>query len=163
MSFELDIRKFAAKALGNADQVVGTTVWDIIKEIDFLSPVGNPSVWKDWKEGSIADNADHWLVKSGFVKEGYAGGHFRGNWQLGIGSLPTGTIDGIDPTGVATIMKAYGKIPKKAAGLVYYYANNLPYAIPLEEGHSSKAPNGMVGITAVKFQSMIQKALSELK
>jgi hypothetical protein len=163
MSFEVDIRKFAAKAKDNADQVVGSTMFDIVKAIDEKSPVGNPSNWKDWKEGSIADNADHWLVKSGFVKEGYAGGHFRGNWQLGIGSLPSGTIDGVDPTGVATVMKAYSKIPKKAAGHIYYYANNLPYAIPLEEGHSHQAPNGMVALTQVEFQGMIQRALSELK
>jgi hypothetical protein len=163
MSFEVDMRKFAQKAKDNADEIVRITVRDIVTSIDEMSPVGNPSVWKDWKEGSIADNADHWLVKSGFVKEGYAGGHFRGNWQLGIGSLPTGTIDGIDPTGVATVMKAYSKIPKKAAGHIYYYANNLPYAIPLEEGHSHQAPNGMVGLTAVRFQSMIQKNLARLK
>jgi len=163
MSFELDIRKFAEKAKGNADQVVGTTMFDIIKAIDEKSPVGDPSKSQGWEKGSIASNADHWLVKSGFVKEGYAGGHFRGNWQLGIGSLPSGTIDGIDPSGVATVMKAYGKIPKKAAGLVYYYTNNLPYAIPLEEGHSKQAPTGMVGLVEVQFQSMITKNLARLK
>jgi hypothetical protein len=40
--------------------------------------------------------------------------------------------------------------------------NNLPYAQPLEYGHSSQAPAGMVRISVIEVQMFISKAISEL-
>jgi hypothetical protein len=162
-TFELDINKFIKKCGDNADQVVRKTMTDITTSLVERSPVGDPSKWKGWNEGGVAANKEHWLVKSGFVQEGYAGGHFRANWQLGIGSLPSGEIDARDKTGAATKAKLHGEIPEKAAGKIYFVANNLPYAQALEDGHSGQAPEGMVALTEVEFQSMINKAVAELK
>lgn len=151
-SFALDINKFVKKCGDNADQVVRKTMFDLTKSIVERSPVGNPEMWAD----------------PDAKPEGYAGGHFRANWQLGVDSMPTGTVEGIDPAGSATLSKAHAAIPVKAAGKVYYYANNLPYAQVLEDGRvgnkgSSQAPHGIVGLAVVEFQGIINKATAELK
>ena len=44
------------------------------------------------------------------------------------------------------------------AGQVAFIVNNLPYAIPLEYGHSTQAPNGMVRITVERFQQIVDAA-----
>jgi len=162
MSFSEDIKKWTIKCASNSDQVVRKTVLRVVDSIVEMSPVGNPEIWKDWEKGGVAANQDHWLVTTGFVGEGYVGGHFRANWQLGIGSLPTGEVEGVDPSGAKTKAKAEAAIPAKAAGHVYYFGNNLPYAIPLEEGHSTQAPYGMVGLTAVRFTEFAEKAAAEV-
>lgn len=163
MSFSLDIQSFVKKCKGNAHEVVAKTMMDITTSVIERSPVGDPSQWEGWDKGSISANSDHWTVKAGFVSEGYAGGRFRANWQLGIGSLPSGVIDDLDASGNKTKGKLRAMIPADAAGRIYYLTNNLPYAWPLEEGHSKQAPNGFVGLTVVEFQDYIRKALAGLK
>lgn len=43
------------------------------------------------------------------------------------------------------------------AGGVYYIANNLPYIMALEYGHSGQAPSGMVRIAVARAQSMVNR------
>ena len=146
MGFAEDVKKWTIKCASNSDQAVRKTVLRVVDSIVERSPVGNPDLWQN------PDNKP----------DGYVGGHFRANWQLGIGSLPTGEVEGVDPSGAATKAKAEAAIPAKAAGHVYYFCNNLPYAIPLEEGHSTQAPYGMVGLTAVRFTEFAEKAAAEV-
>ena len=148
MSFSLDINKFVQKCGVNADQLVRKTIINITESINLRSPVGDATYWKHPES----------------KPPGYVGGHFRANWQLGVNTIPAGEIEGVDPTGTATLAKAQAAIPTKAAGHVYYYANNLPYAQRIEDGWSwNQAPHGVVGLTAIQFQGMISKALGELK
>lgn len=144
MSFALDIKKFSQKAGDNADMVVRLMLENISNEIMERSPVGDPESWVNP------------------APPGYIGGHFRANWQLGVGAKPDGEIDGIDPGGKATLEKIKAAVPKKAGGRVYYLTNNLPYAIPLEDGHSQQAPEGIVGLTALKFQDYVKQAVAEV-
>jgi hypothetical protein len=125
-----------------------------------MSPIGNSDLWEGWNKGGTALNKEHWLVTTGFVGEGYVGGHFRANWQLGVDEKPTGIIDGHDYEGKDEQEQA--KIPAKAAGHVYTYQNNLPYAVRLEEGYSGQAPEGMVGKTAVMFGGIVERAAAEV-
>lgn len=163
MSFELDIKKFTQKCGENADKVVKSILFSIAGEIMERSPVGDPSKWQGWDaSASVRDNEAHWLRKAGFVGEEYEGGHFRANWQIGVNAMPQGEISGIDKSGNATLAKIRANIPAKAAGLVYYLTNNVPYAIPLEDGHSKQAPEGIVGLTALKFQSYVNEAVNEV-
>ena len=48
------------------------------------------------------------------------------------------------------------------AGDVIYLTNNLPYAVPLEEGYSKQAPAGMVALTVQDFQSVVAQIGIEL-
>ena len=44
-------------------------------------------------------------------------------------------------------------------GQMAYIINNLPYAIPLEFGHSTQAPGGMVRVTVARFQRIVLEAI----
>lgn len=145
MGFAEDINKFVVKCKDNSNAVVRKTVFDIGTSLIQKSPVGNPELWAHP------------------APPGYSGGHFRANWQLGIGSLPSGTLDMKDKSGNVTIKAIGGSIPKDAAGLAYFIANNLPYAQALEDGHSSQAPYGMVALTQVEFQDIINNAVKEVQ
>lgn len=145
MTFALDLQKFAEKAGRRADLVVGEMVEAVVTKIDTRSPVGDATYWKSPPP------------------KGYVGGRFRGNWQLGIGAAPTGVLERIDPSGRGTVTANLAQIPENAAGLVYFYANNLPYAQRIENGWAYKAPTGVVGITVIEFQSMVDDAVASAK
>lgn len=147
MSFELDLRRFAEKAKDRADEVVGQVIFLIAEEIDRRSPVGDPSYWKSPPPA------------------GYVGGRFRGAWQLGIDQRPTGETGQLAPEGSrATVDRLVSAIPADAAGNVYYFANNVPYAMAIEMGSASprQAPQGIVGLIAVEFESKVREATEVL-
>ena len=148
MGFSEDIEKFAKKCGSNADKVVRKTIIDISASLVKRSPVGDTSTW----------------LSLGKPPEGYVGGHFRGNWQLGKDSMPMGEVSGEDKNGGKTLNKIISQIPDQAATVgVYYIANNLPYGPALEDGHSKQAPLGIVGLTKLEFQGIIKEAVEKLK
>ena len=100
-------------------------------------------------------------------------GLFRGNWQVSVGSIPSGTLEIEDKDGTATVSKAAAAAAGVKAGDIIYLANNLPYAMRLEEGgypdgpkvlngRSSQAPDGMVTLTAQEFKSIVDAIGMEL-
>ncbi|MBV4477865.1 hypothetical protein [Pseudomonas botevensis] len=89
----------------------------------------------------------------------YVGGRFRANWHLSIGVVENVTFDEVDPSGAETIAALVTAISDFTAGQMVYLINNLPYAIPLEFGHSTQAPNGMVRVTVARFQQIVQEAI----
>jgi hypothetical protein len=90
--------------------------------------------------------------------KGYVGGRFRANWHLSIDVVENVTFDEVDPTGQETIAALVSAISDFTAGQTAYLINNLPYAIPLEYGHSKQAPQGMVRVTLARFQSIVKEA-----
>jgi len=97
-------------------------------------------------------------------------GRFKGNWQLGVNAQPLGydwELKDKRPRGQVgdTVGIHAGILPKQAAGGVYWLVNNLPYANALELGHSKQAPApwGIVKITLIKFQGIVESAMSEVK
>ena len=89
-------------------------------------------------------------------------GRFKVNWQYGTGEMPTGTTDIHDESGQGTIAHIVGQVPQQAAGKLHFIVNNLPYSIALERGHSSQAPQGMVGLTITEYQALVQQAVTEV-
>ena len=100
-------------------------------------------------------------------------GRFRSNWQVSIGSVPSGTQEGnLFPQGDAVDVKGpiyYAKLSGGEATLfganagdTIYFANNLPYARRLEDGYSQQAPAGMVALTVQQFQSIVSRIGIEL-
>ena len=69
----------------------------------------------------------------------------------------------MDPTGEATQSAIIAAVPSEAAGLLFYIANNVPYARRLEDGYSKQAPQGMVGLTVTMFKQIVEKAVTEAK
>ncbi len=89
----------------------------------------------------------------------YVGGRFRGNWMFSIGA-PDGSItDEVDPSGAKSMARIRDGAIEFQAGQTAYITNSLPYAIPLEFGHSTQAPGGMVRITVARFQQIVLEAI----
>ena len=187
-TFSLDIDRFVEKAMANAETVVQKVSIDLLTAVVDRSPVGNPELWASNAVASnynlevsnynaaLRDNPEN-LTKAGRLKKGlkvndsmeikapvgYVGGRFRANWQVTFEAPAVGEIDGVDPRGTATINKGaavlqtfhsdYGSI---------WLMNNVPYAIPLEYGHSSQAPSGVVRVTIAEFQMMVNEAARTL-
>lgn len=91
--------------------------------------------------------------------QGYVGGRFRGNWQFSIDSPSTAELDRIDPSGSETIAALLNQVQALTIGQTAYIVNNLPYAVPLEYGHSTQAPSGMVRVTLANFQAIVDQAI----
>ncbi|MGE8309411.1 MAG: hypothetical protein ACN6QR_07705, partial [Pseudomonas protegens] len=89
----------------------------------------------------------------------YVGGRFRGNWQFSIDTPAEGVLDQVDPAGGVTLAKLRLQVGQLTAGQTAYIVNNLPYAVPLEYGHSKQAPGGMVRITLARFQQIVDEAI----
>ncbi len=102
------------------------------------------------------------LFKRVILKSPVLTGRFRANWQVAIGSIPSGTLELNDKTGTATISKVQATAMQVKAGQVITLCNNLAYALPLEFGHSKQAPNGMVRLTVLEFGAVVSKATSEV-
>jgi len=87
------------------------------------------------------------LIEKTPVDEGRA----RGNWQLAIGTIPRGEIRPL--TGDVLIDEANKRLAEYEPGEIVNITNNVPYIIPLENGHSGQAPNGMVKVTIAELQA----------
>jgi hypothetical protein len=145
MGFSDQIAAFAKKAEGNADLVTRKTVLDIGTRLVNRTPVGDATAWKSKPP------------------PGYTGGHARANWSHSEGTRVVQEFDVIDKSGAASINRIQKSVPVKSGGKVHFIQNSVPYIIPLEEGHSRQAPNGMAAITAVEFQGIINGITKGLK
>lgn len=143
-TFALDLQKFATKCADKADDLVGNVVVRIAAELDRRSPVGDVTYWLSPPP------------------RGYIGGHFRANWQLGVGVRPAGEVAGVDPSGSRTLGGIIAEIPEQSAGKVFWLVNNTPYAQRLENGWSRQAPQGLVGLTVVMFQQVVRDAVEAM-
>jgi hypothetical protein len=144
-AFADQINSFVSQTKARLNLATGYVVSDLAARIDERSPVGNPAAWvrpppPDYKPGA-----------------------FRGNWQLGVDSVPSGETGRIDPSGETTQAALRAAIPEQAGGHIYYITNNRVYGPRLEDGWSSQAPAGMVGITALEFPQVVRAAAERAK
>lgn len=86
-------------------------------------------------------------------------GLFRNNWNFSISTLDLNTTDEADQSGGKAIARLIDGAIEFQAGQTAYITNNLPYAIPLEYGHSDQAPGGMVRITLARFTQIVEEAI----
>jgi hypothetical protein len=78
-------------------------------------------------------------------------GRFRGNWQTRAALPASGTL----PIRPAAAAEAEIHTNIGPLGGVTYFANNLPYALRLEEGYSRQAPVGMVRTNVARFERLV--------
>jgi hypothetical protein len=87
-------------------------------------------------------------------------GTLRGSWFVSIGpGLFTGFKGAriADAGGSATVGKIRYKVGKLEADNTVYLTNNLPYGPRIEfDGHSGKAPEGMVRINAARWEDIVK-------
>ncbi len=133
-NFMLNIQKFIDKAEGRADLVVKKTALELFTRVILKTPVDT--------------------------------GRARGNWNCAVGTKPAPRIDvnKLDKEGQESIAEAQKVILSGEAGKTIYLTNNLPYIEVLEDGHSQKqAPHGMVKVTVLEFQQVIDSVVNEVK
>lgn len=139
-AFTDQLDRFVSKTKRDLNRATGFVVADLAARIDARTPVGDPRLWKNPPPPD------------------YRPGAMRGGWQLGVDSIPRGETGRIDPTGETTQATLRAAIPEFAGGHMYYITNNRPYGPKLEDGWSSQAPAGMVGITALEFPQVVRAA-----
>jgi len=183
-SFALSLAEFAAQASESIDASVREIIIEVGTSLIRMSPVGNPEIWAqnavatqynqavgDHNSALRSDPAN--LTKAGRLKKGrklndgmdikapkgYVGGRFRANWHISLGVVENVTFDDVDPSGAETTAALVAAMSDFTAGQMAYIINNLPYAIPLEFGHSTQAPGGMVRVTVARFQQIVVEAI----
>ncbi|WP_395602427.1 hypothetical protein AB4P97_08380 [Pseudomonas sp. A1230] len=183
-SFALSLAEFAAQATEAIDASLREIIIEVGNSLIRMSPVGNPEIWAQNVVASqynkaVEDhnsglrNAPANLTKAGRLKpgrklhdgmdisapSGYVGGRFRGNWMFNIGSPDSTTTDEVDPSGAKSTARIVAGAIEFKAGDTCYITNSLGYAIPLEFGHSTQAPSGMVRVTVARFQQIVLEAI----
>lgn len=140
--FELRLREIANMVDERADQYVRSVLFELSARFIVRSPVDT--------------------------------GRFRGNWFYSFGSRSMQTA-GADVEAAASIYQGGGsggygaevngfdRMPSRKLSGVHYIVNNLPYAWPLERGHSGQAPQGIVGLTVLEFSSIAIGAAQKVK
>ena len=79
-------------------------------------------------------------------------GRFRASWQLTEGHTDTS----VKPEGTHGYPPPPSMWGDPGSFSVTWITNNLPYAVPLEEGHSGQAPYGMVRVTLASVEAQLQ-------
>lgn len=135
-----DMMKFTEKSKLKIQNMTKDVLLEVGKRLVLRSPVGNPTKW----------HPAYW-------PKGYMPGHFINNWQVGIDVVPTGIINGEEPSGQESLERL-SRLGRWQVGHTFYFVNNLPYARRLELGWSSQCPaHGMVGLTQREFPQIVRE------
>lgn len=88
-------------------------------------------------------------------------GNFKGAWRLSIDGYDTTVPETPDKQGGDVLARMLAEVGNLTFGQAAFLQNNLPYAVPLEFGHSTQAPTGIVRIAQAQFQQLVQQAIRE--
>jgi len=144
MSLSDGVNKFIKKTMRKYKLVHRKSSLVVMNQIINKTPVGNVSLWK-----------------TSYPPVGYKGGHLRANWQATLNSPANGEIDSVSSsTSVASAKRTTGQAK---IGDSIYFVNNLPYAIPIENGHSTKqAPAGMVKVSIANWDGIVSTVAKQV-
>lgn len=153
MAFSTDIAAFAKKTNQTIDSAVREVVMELAGEIDRRSPVGDKERW--------AVNISRASRGLPAIPDGYIGGHFRANNQYKFGSVPQGEINGADTDDGKTVAAVRAGVYSSQVAGVHYIANNVPYALALENGHSKQAPQGIYKLAMMSVVSKLSMVVGK--
>ena len=87
-------------------------------------------------------------------------GILANNWRPSTDTPKDGTVDHADNSGQMADVEV---TVAASVGGVYWLVNNLPYAHPIEfDGHSEKAPAGMLRVAIEDYQNFLNDAINNL-
>jgi hypothetical protein len=144
--FSSQIADFAKKAKNSMDEQVRGITFALFSSVINSTPVGNRELWaanQARKERGLPP-----------LPKGYAGGRLRNNWAVSIGAPADSPDAPPDPSGQASL-EELSKIG--GAGTVTFMSNSLPYALPVEYGHSKQSPAGMVRVNLARIEQIIDE------
>lgn len=90
-------------------------------------------------------------------------GRFRANNQISLNDLPSSSTLAFDKNGAATIRKGEVVMATFDLGDTVFIYNNVAYALPIEYGHSKRAPGGVYRISIQDILTHINKYAREAK
>lgn len=134
--FSIRVNKIAAALPQGANKIKRKVAFAILQPVVMGTPVGNITLWSEQSRRR--------------ARPGYVGGRARANWFIGLGQADTHTTDAHDKSGRATVSKGQSAIDGAQPGVAIHITNNLPYIVPLNEGHSHQAPAGFVELAVLK-------------
>ncbi|QJI53353.1 tail component [Alteromonas phage vB_AcoS-R7M] len=81
------------------------------------------------------------------------------NWYLTVDDPSTSTRFAESETGAHSLSQGTAILPAFNIANDVWITNNLPYAYPIEfDGHSAKAPSGMVRVNTVNWNDFVKRA-----
>lgn len=92
-----------------------------------------------------------------------ATGRYKGNFQVGLGSINKASSEPPDPTGSGSIGRIAAGMQTWKPGQTIHVTNSLAYGPRLEHGWSKQAPAGFLAVTVAEFHDHIRKALGDVK
>lgn len=140
-SFSASLRRETRRLRSDVDLTIRTILFKFGGRLVERSPVGNPDLWKSR------------------APPGYVGGHFRAQWQHGFNSAPSFELPTIDQSGVVTTANLRESIFNSPVAGIHWIVNMAPYAQRLEDGHSTQAPSGIVELTILDFNGIIERSV----
>ncbi len=152
---ELLLSNVTKEAQQKAQRLVNRTLYNMIEELMFLSPVGLP---EDWSSTPPKD---------------YKPGKYKANWQHSVGSPKTDVLDDEDNSILDSKSRTSVKLKQsvdanKTLFTTHYFTNNVPYAEAIEYGsaiHNLQAqskPHAVAGLVTQNIPSHIKKARAEV-
>ena len=103
------------------------------------------------------------LFKSIIISSPVDEGTFRANWFVS-GATPSSQVN--ENVGGGYSSDVISRTSRDVEALVNWeaitFTNNLPYARRLEFGYSDQAPQGMVRVSAMRFNELIREEASKL-
>lgn len=144
---DYDFKVAVRNTLINLDDSNFTKSGNLRKGVKYAKPLTKAEQVQNFNVNGLVSGKD------------YVGGRFRGNWMFSIGRPDNTTTDEVDPSGRKSTARIVDGAIEFKAGDTAYITNSLPYAIPLEFGHSHQVPGGMVRITVARFQQIVLEAI----
>lgn len=133
------MERLSADVTKKATVLLRKSALAVLRFVVLGTPVGNKSLWLEPNKAPVA----------------YVGGRARANWLVAINGPANGPVQAIDAGGGGTISAGESVINTARHYDAIHLTNNLPYIIPLNDGHSRQAPAGFIdtaviaGMTAV--------------
>lgn len=133
MSFDKDVERFAKRARGGAGQLTRKVELSLFSAAITSTPVDL--------------------------------GRLKGNWIYSSErpTLEPKPEDHVDPDGGATIQEMISGVNRAEWPRKSYLINNLPYAIPIEEGHGGRQPGVMVRLNVRRVVRAFARFVREVR
>ena len=125
MGWSKDLKNIIIENKNLTERQLRAGMFDAANTIIVGSPVGNKSLWKNPNGGPNP----------------YVGGSYRSNHRISINKITSFEKDITSEGGV--LMELQADIAKFKIGETLFMNNPLPYAVPIEYGHSSQAKDGV--------------------
>lgn len=134
MAKEYDAQEIVRSLNTEVAEDVQATALAVLRNVVIGTPVGNPTLWQ-----------------IPIAPPGYVGGHARRNWNVSIGT-PSDEVKGVAGKGPGEAGAGQEAIADGSRQIASFniarrriiVQNNVPYIVPLNNGHSTQAPVNFV-------------------